>query len=97
MLGAASRAVMGRDFLAAEQIIAAVNAVLDGYAQHSPDPFAIHLMAIDYRDITLSVIAAGYEPQQISLAGDTASVLATAEGAQSVWLDLQRATAWQIP
>lgn len=97
MLGAASRAVMGRDFVTAEQIIAAVNAVLDGFAQHSPDPFAIHPMAIDYRAITMSVVTAGYEPQRITISENTATVLATTESAQLVTLELRRSEAWQIP
>ena len=97
MLNAAGADVMEGSFLSAEQTLAAVNAVLDGFAERSPDPFAIHPLAADHLAITLALLDAGYEPQRITLSGDAATILATAGNTELVVLELQRAANWSVP
>jgi hypothetical protein len=83
--------------LPAEQTLAAVNTVLDGFAERSPDPFAIHPLAADFRAITLAVLAAGYEPQHIRLTGATATVLASTRSPELAVIELRRTpSGWDI-
>lgn len=74
MLVAADEAFTTQDFDRVESLLASVNAVLDAGVRFD-DPIAARYLAV-----TQSALAAGYEPQRITLDGDRAQVLASLPG-----------------
>ena len=65
------------DYAAADQKLAAVNAVLDGIDQNAADPFAEVPQARDYLAVVQAVQTSDYQAQQITVQGDQAQVWAT--------------------
>jgi hypothetical protein len=53
-------------------VIQSANAVLDAIQHRLSDPFKVDPQALAYYNIVLTLLAAGYHPQQIQLNGDTA-------------------------
>jgi hypothetical protein len=74
LLIAAHEAFSARDYDRGESMLASVNAVLDAGVTFD-DPIAAR-----YLDLVRAALAAGYEPQRITLDGDHADVRATREG-----------------
>jgi hypothetical protein len=74
-----------------EQELEAVKAVLDQVEGEAPDPLAANSLARDYRSIVQLVLSAGYQPQRISVSGETAKAWVTAAGPLLFQLDLRRA------
>lgn len=73
-----------------EKMLAAVNAVLTGVENQSPDPFKVNPIALDYQAIVQVLLKAGYQPQRISLNGNTAQAWVTASGPLLSQLTLRR-------
>jgi hypothetical protein len=74
MLVAAHEAIAARDNDRGETLLASVNAVLDAGVRFD-DPIAAR-----YLEVVQTALAAGYEPQRLTLDGDHADVQATREG-----------------
>jgi hypothetical protein len=73
-----------------EQVLGVVNAVLDGVESQQPDPFDVDPLALDYQAIVQVLLKAGYQPQRISVSGDTAQAWVTASGPLLLGAGLRR-------
>ena len=80
----ASRALDAADFESVRADLDAVNAVLDAGGD-----FAASELAGAYLSVTRTLLAAGYEPQQISLKNDLAAVSASRPGASVALVKLR--------
>lgn len=85
---AAGEDMNSKSYLQAEQVLAAVNAVLDAVEAQSPAPFAVHPVAQTYMEIIQAVLGAGYQPQRIHLNETSAQVDATAGNVELIGLNL---------
>jgi len=64
----------------------AVDMVLEAYKAGVPQPFRAHPLGAGYLAIVSAVLEAGYTPQRIALAGESARVWATGAGVNLVSL-----------
>lgn len=80
MLIAANQDWQALNYAGEDQMLAAVNAVLAGVANQTPDPFKVSPLALDYQEIVQVLLKAGFQPQRISLNGNTAQAWVTASG-----------------
>jgi hypothetical protein len=65
------------DYASASSILAEINSVLDGIDRGSNDPFSVSRLTADYLAISDTLQKQGYEVQNISVSGDTASTQVT--------------------
>jgi hypothetical protein len=75
MLIEVSHAINNGDFIAAQNYLTSVNAVLD-----SESRFDVDSLATDYWTLTESALEAGYEPHRIQLTADTATITVSQPG-----------------
>ena len=90
MLMAANQDWLNNNYPAEEQMLATVNAILDGIERKSQNPFDVDLLAQDYKSIVQVLLDAGYQPQRIYVNGDTAQAWITAAGPLLKDLNLSR-------
>jgi hypothetical protein len=80
-----------------DQMLSAVNAVLDAVQRGDSQPFDGNAQAADYFAIVQALSQAGYETQRIELGGDSAQAWGTAGSAELVDFSLERGDAgWKI-
>jgi hypothetical protein len=80
MLIAANQDWLALNYPDENQMLAAVNAVLSGVEDRSSDPFNVSPIGLNYLSIVQALLQAGYQPQRISLDGNTAQAWVTARG-----------------
>lgn len=85
LLIAADKALDAKDYSKAEQYLRAVNAVLDAGGDFAADPTGL---AADYLALTEAALAAGYDPQRISLEADRAIIVASRPAMPSVLTEI---------
>ncbi len=90
LLVQADKSLLNSDYPETQGVVKSANAVLEAMEQHQPDPFRADPQAGDYYDITLALLAASYQPQQILLNGEAALAEVTQPpGVQLIELTLQ--------
>ncbi len=93
----ADKALRAGDYPAAERALAAVNAVLDGFAASNTSPFHADPLAGDHYAIVLALLEQGYDPQEIAVDGQTARVLATLNSTELLEIGMVReAEGWTV-
>lgn len=90
LLVAADLDLRAGDYAAADRRLDAVNAVLDAIESGNTAAFAADPLAADHYALAVAAMAAGYYPQQIRPAGETAVVIATAGSTELVTLEFTR-------
>jgi hypothetical protein len=90
LLVEADAALRAGDYPQAERALAAVNAVLDALAAGGTSPFHADPLAGDHYAIVIELLAQGYDPQQITVDGETARALATLNSTELVELEMVR-------
>jgi hypothetical protein len=73
----AHQQMIGQDFTSASQTLEEINSVLDGIDHGLADPFSVSQLTANYIAISDSLQQQGYEVQNISVTGDTASTSVT--------------------
>jgi hypothetical protein len=90
MLAAADSHLRFADYKKTDELLQAVNAVLDELGVGSPDPFSIRPLAASYFDIVHTLTANGYTPQRLEVNEDTAHAWVTTTGPALQELILER-------
>jgi hypothetical protein len=90
MLVAADSHLRLADYERTEELLQAVNAVLDELRVGSPDPFSVQPMAASHFEIVQMLTANGYIPQRLEVNGDTAHAWVTTTGPALQKLILER-------
>ncbi len=97
LLATAYTSLSQAQYAAVDQVLAAVNAVLDAIQRSAQQPFDVNEQAANFYTIVQAVSQAGYQAQKVTVEGDTARVRATAESARLVELTLVHGDAgWGI-
>jgi hypothetical protein len=87
----AHQQMIAQDYTTATQTLDEITSVMDGIERSLPDPFSISPLTSDYYTIADSLQQQGYEVQNISVSGTTASVSVTAPiGPALIPLNLRR-------
>ena len=77
-------------FNQSEEVLDAVNMVLDAYLQNENQPFEVHWLADDYLQIVLALIEQGLVPQYIEVNGNIAYVRVNARNSSPELLLMAR-------
>jgi hypothetical protein len=84
-------------YVQVDQMLSAVNAVLDAVQRGDGMPFGVNTQAADYFAIVQALSQAGYETQHIEMEGDSVQAWVTAGSIELVELSLERGDAgWEI-
>lgn len=86
------------DYTSASSTLAEINSVLDGIEHGTTDPFSVSQITADYLAISDTLHQLGYEVQDITVNGDTAStIVTTSADVQLQTVDLNRSGGqWSI-
>ena len=80
MLAAADVNLRAGDYERMEEMLIAINAVLDAFSSGDADPFAAHPIGSDYYHLVEAILAAGYQPEEIRLEKNKARVRVSTSG-----------------
>jgi hypothetical protein len=80
MLAAADENLHAGDYERMEEMLIAINAVLDAFSSGDADPFASHPIAVDYFRLVEAILATGYQPEEIRLEKNQARVRVSTSG-----------------
>jgi hypothetical protein len=94
---AANSYLRSGDYARTEQMLDAVNAVLDVLSRGSSTPFSANPLAQDYFAMVQAIRSAGYQPQRILFGENTARVWAHTPGPGVVELNMIRSeSGWMV-
>jgi hypothetical protein len=97
LLATAYTGLAQADYAVVDQVLSAVNAVLDAVQRGNPQPFEVNRQAADAYAIVQAVSQAGYQTQKMTVDQDAAQVWATADEESLIALNVTRTdTGWEI-
>jgi hypothetical protein len=63
-----------------EEMLIAINAVLDAFSSSDADPFSAHPIGSDYLHLVETILATGYQPEEIRIEKNKARVQVSTSG-----------------
>lgn len=90
MLNTTGALLQQAEFGPANDLLVAINAVLNAYASQADEPFNVHSLAKDYYQIVQNLGSMGFQAQRIVVNGDSAQVWVSQSAAELIQIEMAR-------